>query len=317
MAFIGLRHPVFARITEFEDGAMPCYAGPVVAGRAIQANVTKTHNNNPLYADDIIDEDDNSITGMTLTIGLNDLDDEKRRWLLGDIMSYEQGVGYLFDEGGDGAAPVGFGYIRVRKVQGQVKYQAVWYWSVLFSEESEDGRTKGESIEWQTPTITGRAKAIYADDSGIPKFRRRKTFDTQAEAEAWLDAVAGYNIPADLALQSFGIRAMTPTFTPRRGEYESRLEIKQASVLSQINISATPYSGQNVEITYELVETDVPGSIVVSLHQNEPGYPDPYIKVYPDNWAVGDTAEVDLYATVSNGSATAQYHVKIHIVIVE
>ena len=191
MAFIGLRHPVYARITEFEDGAMPCYAVPVVAGRAIQANVTKTHNNTPLYADDIIDEDDNSITGMTLTVGLNDLDDEKRRWLLGDIMSYEQGVGNLFDEGGDGAAPVGFGYIRVRRVQGEEKYQAVWYWSVLFSEDAEESQTKGESIEWKTPTITGRVFGCYIDSTGTPKFRRRATFDSEAAAKAWLNTKAG------------------------------------------------------------------------------------------------------------------------------
>ena len=191
MAFIGLRYPVAARFAQSADGVMPTYTNGTVIGRAIQANLTKTTNNNPLYADDIIDEDDNSITGMTLTVGLNDLDDEKRRWLLGDIMSYEQGVGNLFDEGGDGAAPVGFGYIRVRRVQGEEKYQAVWYWSVLFSEDAEESQTKGESIEWKTPTITGRVFGCYIDSTGTPKFRRRATFDSEAAAKAWLNTKAG------------------------------------------------------------------------------------------------------------------------------
>ena len=278
MAFIGLRHPVYARITEFEDGAMPCYAVPVVAGRAIQANVTKTHNNTPLYADDIIDEDDNSITGMTLTVGLNDLDDEKRRWLLGDIMSYEQGVGNLFDEGG---------------------------------EDAEESQTKGESIEWKTPTITGRVKPIYADDSGIPKFRRRKTFDTQAEAEAWLDAVAGYDIPANLALQFLTTNAtLKPTFKQRHSEYEATIEVPVGSLLYASTVSATPQTGQTVSYEFEdhtpeqirIVISDQSSSKLINISKNE-------------SWSAGDTGDLDLYVTVEKDGATAVYHVLFHIVI--
>lgn len=192
MAFIGLRYPVAAVFAQTADGAMPTYTGGTVIGRAIQANLTKTHNNNPLYADDVIDEDDNSLTAMSLSLGLNDLLDDKRALLLGDI-AVQNGSAATgeYDEASVPSQPVGFGYIRVRKKGGLVKYQAVWYWKMVFSEESEDSQTKGESIEWKTPTLTGRVFGCYIDNSGSPKFRRRMTFDSEAAAKAWLNTKAG------------------------------------------------------------------------------------------------------------------------------
>lgn len=195
MAFIGLRYPVAAPFSQTADGAMPTYTGGTVIGRAIQANLTKTHNNNPLYADDIIDEDDNSLTAMSISLGLNDLLDTERVALLGDIAVMSNDTTPTatgeYDEAGVGSAPVGFGYIRVRRKGGVTKYQAVWYWKVLFSEDSEEAQTKGESIEWKTPTITGRAFGVYIDATGTPKFRRRQTFDTEAAAKSWLNSKAG------------------------------------------------------------------------------------------------------------------------------
>ena len=198
MAFIGLRYPVAAAFAQTTEGTMPTYTGGTVVGKAIQANLTKTHNQNPLYADDAIAEDDNSLTAMSLTLGVDDLADTVRAALLGDI-AVETGSPAAatgeYDEGSVSSAPVGFGYIRVRRKGGVTKYQAIWYWKMLFSEDSEDTQTRGESIEWQTPTITGRAQGCYIDDSGVAKFRRRKTFDSETEAKTWLNAKAGIPNP--------------------------------------------------------------------------------------------------------------------------
>ena len=192
MAFIGLRYPVAAAFSQSADGSMPTYSSGMVIGRAIQANLTKTHNSNPLYADDIIDEDDNSLTAMSLQLGLNDLLDAERVALLGDIAVENNGTATgEYDEAGVGSSPVGFGYIRVRRKGGLTKYQAVWYWKVIFSEDSEESQTKGESIEWKTPTITGRVHGCFIDASGTAKFRRRETFSSLASAKAWLNTKAG------------------------------------------------------------------------------------------------------------------------------
>lgn len=195
MAFIGLRYPVAAAFSQTADGVAPSYTSGAVIGRAITANLTKTHNSNPLYADDIIDEDDNSLTAMSISLGLNDLLDDARVALLGDVAvttgTTEPTATGEYDEGGVSSSPVGFGYIRVRRKGGLTKYQAVWYWKVTWTEDSEDAQTKGESIEWQTPTITGRVHGCYIDASGTAKFRRRQTFDTEAAAKSWLNTKAG------------------------------------------------------------------------------------------------------------------------------
>lgn len=207
MAFIGLRNPVAARIKTIEDGQPPEYYSGIVLGRLIQANVNRSHNQNPLYADDVIDEDDNSLTGVTLSVGVNDLEDQERIRIFGD-QTASGGDGY--DEGADSAPPVGFGYIRVRQKGGVTYYQANWFWKVLFSEDNEESQTKGDGIEWKTPTITGRAHGIYADDSGRPKFRRRKTFTTYEEAVQWLESISNACIK-NAIIGTFGF--VSPDFT--------------------------------------------------------------------------------------------------------
>ena len=189
MAYIGLRHPVAAKFAQTADGATPTYTNGMVIGRAISANVTKTSNNNPLYADDIIAEDDTSLTAMSYSLNLDDLSDAARALLLGDVAA--TGTDSYYDEVGDGGSEVGFGYIRVRRLQGVTSYQGVWCHKVLFSEDNENAQTKGESIQWTTPTLTGRVHGCYLDATGKAYFRRRKTFTSEADAVAWLNGLAG------------------------------------------------------------------------------------------------------------------------------
>lgn len=189
MAFIGLRCPVMAQMSDQQDGEIPEYRVGRILGRAIEANLTRTRNGNPLYADDVIDEDDNEITGMELSVRLNDIEDQQRYTLLQGQIASAGNDGY--DECGASAPPVGFGYIRVRKKGGAMQYQAVWFWKCLFREDSEEAQSKGESIEWKTPTIQARVHGCYIDNTGTPKFRRRATFNTYEEAVRWLEQIGG------------------------------------------------------------------------------------------------------------------------------
>lgn len=187
MAFIGMQHPVAAAFSQ-ADGAAPVYTGGMVIGKAITGNLTINHNDNPLYADDTIVEDDNSITSIDLELGTDDLSDEARQLLLG--MQLVGGVGYDSDVA---SGYVGVGYIRVRRLRGVTSYQGVWLYKVQFSENAENSATKGESIEWQTPTLNGRAMGVDIAVTGVEGyvFRQKKSFETLAAAEAWLDGLAG------------------------------------------------------------------------------------------------------------------------------
>ena len=67
----------------------------------------------------------------------------------------------------------------------------MWLYKVQFSENAENSATKGESIEWQTPTITGRIMGVRNDATLLANYRRIATFDTLAAAVTWLDTKAG------------------------------------------------------------------------------------------------------------------------------
>lgn len=194
MAFIGMKYVVAAPIDTETAGSAVTYDTGFVVGKAISGNLTWNRNDNPLYADDAIAENDNSVTGGTLEIGVDDLADTVRNKLLGEkeVTVTSGNTSSTEYETNDAAAPyVGIGYMRVRRKAGVTTYQAVWFHKVQFGEESEEAATKGESIEWQTPTINGKIMSVQNDETLANNFRRRATFDTEAAAKAWLNAKAG------------------------------------------------------------------------------------------------------------------------------
>lgn len=189
MAFIGMRHPVVATLKAHTSGAEPTYNAGKVIGHAIAGNLTITRNNNPLYGDDVIVEDDTGITAMSLELGVDDIEEAVRVYMLG-LVEKTSGSDTEYHETDASAPYVGVGYIRVRRKDGETKYQGLWYYKAIFSEESENSATKNEAIEWQTPTITGRVMGLNVGDDGMT-FRKKKLFDSQDAAEAWLDGLAG------------------------------------------------------------------------------------------------------------------------------
>jgi phi13 family phage major tail protein len=170
-------------------GTEPTYNAGMVACEMIGANLSITRNSNPLYADDTISEDDNSITAMSLEVTGNDLTEAVRCYMLGlkkvTTGSGDTAVDTYYDT--DTAAPyVGFGYIRVKTLKGVKSYEGIWIYKAMFAEENENSATKGESIEWQTPTITGRAAGLMLNNVNYISFRKRALFTTFADAQTWL-----------------------------------------------------------------------------------------------------------------------------------
>lgn len=185
MAKIGLRYPVFAPITDDNDGAMPTYGTGVVSGKAISADVSWTRSDTRLYADDTVAEVDNSITGGTLTFGVDDLTDDVQVAML----NVRQGENGEYIEGADAGQPGGFGYIRVQQLRGAVKFIAYWIYKIVFTPSDETGATKGETTDWQTPTINGEMMGIY-QNGNTADFRAHKSFDSYEAAKAWIDGKA-------------------------------------------------------------------------------------------------------------------------------
>lgn len=194
MAFIGMRHVVVAKLDAHTPGAEPTYSAGKVAGKAITGNLTINRNNNPLYADDIIAEDDNGITSMDLELGVDDLDEETQAYI-GLLKEVATGSGTsavtTYYENSAAANNVGVGYMRVRRKAGVTTFQGIWIYKTLFSKNAENSKTKGETIEWQTPTVNGRCMGLSVDSTGEATFRKIQNFDTESDAEDWLDGLAG------------------------------------------------------------------------------------------------------------------------------
>jgi phi13 family phage major tail protein len=171
MAKIGLKHIVYKATT----------ASGILA-KAVQADIAINLNNEKLFADDELAEIDNSFVDGTITLGTSDLTDAVQAILLGH--SYTDGE--LIANSDDIAPYVGIGFYGKRKVDGTAKYRAIWMPKVMFGEPEDTHATRGQNTTFQSHTIVG---TIFSDASG--NWRKSKIFDTAAEAEAYIDDLAG------------------------------------------------------------------------------------------------------------------------------
>ena len=185
---VGMMYPVFAKINSHTEGSLPTYGSGVVIQEARNATITKTYNDNPLYGDDRIVDDDNGLLSMTCSFeptGLSDSD----RVLLFDEDEIAAG-GLTCQAESDNETPYGgFGYIRKMRLNGVKKFEAWIILKIKFTEESQATATKEGSISWGTPTLNGRAAGLYIDSSDKLRWRIHETFDTIAAAKSWINTV--------------------------------------------------------------------------------------------------------------------------------
>ena len=125
MAFVGLKYCVFAPITTETPFTPIVYGTGVVLGRMIGANITFNRNSEPLYADDGMAESDNSITGGTISLNLDDVEEAAQVTAFGLLKTGDPGS-EVYSEVGDPAPYGGIGYVRVRRLRGVTSYVAYW-----------------------------------------------------------------------------------------------------------------------------------------------------------------------------------------------
>ena len=186
MAVIGLRYPIWSPYVSGPAAGVITYGTAVTSDHAIEANVSWSRNENNLYGDDVIVEYDNSIMGGEITFVYDHLAPALRASMLGEVQIGTTGVYEI----SDAVAPHGgFGYIKTMRNGGTTTYDAYWYHDVQFVLDGESAKTRGENIEWQTPTITGKIYGVDEDGSGAFKFRTVKSHTTEALAKTYLDGL--------------------------------------------------------------------------------------------------------------------------------
>ena len=185
MATVGLRDLYIAKITEGENG-VETYGTPRRLAKAISAEMSVNVAEAILYADDGADEVVTEFIDGELTLGVNDLLPADLAELLGQEQD-EDKVVYAHEMDNAPYFAVGF---RAKKADGKFKY--VWLYKVKFSIPSESYQTKGESIEFVTPEITGkfikRPDGMWkADHVALP---------TESAAQSWFTAVREKRVEA-------------------------------------------------------------------------------------------------------------------------
>ena len=185
MAKIGLKYPVAAQLGE--EGA---YEDGFVIAKAITAGVTPNNNDATLYADDGEAETDKSFRNANFSLNIDDLTQKVYADLLGHKYQAEgteepRTPETVIASANDVAPFFGVGFYGKVQRNNKPRWQAKWLKKVQFSEPSDETNTKGESTEFQTPTIEGTA---YQLEDGT--WKEQAEFATEEEARKWLETKA-------------------------------------------------------------------------------------------------------------------------------
>ena len=207
MAYVGLRKPIIGRLKE--DGS---YNDPFYMGKAIGLQVTPNYAEGSLYADDGQAEYDKEFTYAEVTLNTSTIPIKAHNEMFGHTVDEERkAVKFNADDQNN---DIGMGWISVEKVNGVRSFIGNFLSKVKFSEPSEDYSTKGESIEYKTPSITGRASSLDNGD-----WKDTETFDTDTKAKNWIYEKFGKKL-GELTVQSAAGTATGSTrltVTPEKG----------------------------------------------------------------------------------------------------
>lgn len=148
MATIGLDSLYYSKITEGANGA-ESYGTPQVLAKAISAELSVELNEAILYADDGAAEIVKEFKSGTLSLGIDDIGAAVASDLTGAQIDNN---GVVVSAAEDGGQPVAVGF-RARKSDGRYRY--FWLYRVKFGVPATNLQTKGDSINFSTPTIEG------------------------------------------------------------------------------------------------------------------------------------------------------------------
>jgi phi13 family phage major tail protein len=177
MANLGMKYLRYAILNEDDT----TYGTIKTMGRAISASVSPNIAEGSLYADDKTAEYATAFQSAAVTLGVDDDDDATFAELLGK--SYDEATKIVSSSIDDNPPYVGFGYI-VSKIKNNLrKYRAQFFTKMKFKPFIPESKTKGDSIEFGTPSVEG---LTIANNAGIWESHVEK--DTETEAITALDA---------------------------------------------------------------------------------------------------------------------------------
>lgn len=176
MANVGLRRPYVAKY----DRSSKSYSDGFRYSHAVSMGINPSYAEASLYGDDVQVEYEKSFVNAGITLGTTSTPLQAADTMFGHTvdMANKKVVYKATDE----ANYVGVGITGVEKVDGKTQYIALIILCAKFADSSESYSTKGDQLQFNTPSIEGTA--IAADDEG--NWKQTKIFDTAEAADAYV-----------------------------------------------------------------------------------------------------------------------------------
>lgn len=177
---IGLSNVVYALLTaDPETGGEATYAPSVKLAGAITANINPNSSNETLFADDGPYETASTIGQIELSLNIADLTLRAQAALLGHTMT---DGGVLIRKSSDTPPWLAVGF---RSLKSNGSYRYTWLAKGKFALPEQNNETKGDSINFQTPTISGSFVKRDCDDEWERHIDEDEEGYTEAQGAAW------------------------------------------------------------------------------------------------------------------------------------
>jgi phi13 family phage major tail protein len=283
MALIGLDSLFYSKITESLSGD-EIYGTPVKLAKAIEAEVSIELNEAILYADDGTDTVIKEFKSGTITLGVNDIGKQAARDLTGAALDAN---GVLVSAGEDEPTPVAIGF-RAKTAKGMYRY--FWIYRVLFGIPGTTLKTKGDSIEFQTPSIEGTIS-------------RRNKPDEQSKHPWKAEVTDGEEGVSSLTISNWFQTVYEPNFTQADATLSS-LTLGSLTLSPTFNSAATEYTAttENATNTITAVAIDNNAGIAITVNGNS---------ISSGQSATWESGINTVAITVTNGNTTKTYTITV------
>ena len=162
------------------------YESPTDVGDAMSATLELKFAEGRLYAESKLAEYIKLATGGTISLAVKYIKKAAQAMLYGATTdTSKENIKFSAK---DVANYVGIGFYAPDKIDGVTKYTCVWVPKALFGPPSMSYQTKGENIQFNTPTTTGE---FLADDSTDELLLETEVVDSATEAVTWLKGKLG------------------------------------------------------------------------------------------------------------------------------
>jgi phi13 family phage major tail protein len=217
MANFGLSKPWMSKY----NPAANTYSDAFKCGKAINTSVTPNYNEAPMYADNQQTENVTEFKNASVTIGTDRLPKEAASVAFGHTVSAS---GEESSKTEDEAGYIGYGFITAEMLDGVKKYRACILLKVKLKEGEESYETKGDSIVFKTPSLSGTATA---NDDGEWRIKS-PYYATEEEADQWIQT-------------KFGVveKCATPEASVESGSYDAAQTVTLSCATKDAKIKYT------------------------------------------------------------------------------